>query len=31
MNVPGAREETAMSYKVNGSAGMSDTSLVLRE
>lgn len=28
MNVPGAGEETAMRYKVNGSAGMTDTSLV---
>jgi len=28
MNVPGVREETAMRYKANGSAGMTDTSLV---
>jgi hypothetical protein len=28
MNVPGVREDAAMRYKVNGSAGMTDTSLV---
>ncbi len=28
MNEPGVREETAMRYKANGSAEMTDTSMV---